>query len=75
MFSVSSNVILVRKGGLEPPCPFERHPLKMVCLPVPPLPHILLCEAGWTRTIDHLLKRQMLYRLSYSLIVRKRLIY
>jgi len=29
---------MVRKGGLNPHA-FRRHPLKMVCLPVPPLPH------------------------------------
>jgi hypothetical protein len=28
---------LVREARLELACPFGRHPLKMVCLPVPPL--------------------------------------
>ena len=28
---------LVSKGGLEPPRPFERQPLKLVRLPIPPL--------------------------------------
>ena len=28
---------VVREAGLEPACPSGRHPLKMVCLPVPPL--------------------------------------
>ena len=30
---------LVRKGGFEPPRSCERQPLKLVRLPVPPLPH------------------------------------
>ena len=30
---------MVPKGGLEPPHPFGYHPLKMACLPVPPLRH------------------------------------
>jgi hypothetical protein len=29
---------LVRKGGLEPPRSCERQPLKLVRLPIPPLP-------------------------------------
>ena len=28
---------LVREARLELACPYGRHPLKMVCLPVPPL--------------------------------------
>jgi hypothetical protein len=30
--------LLVRKGGLEPPCPCERSHLKAVRLPISPLP-------------------------------------
>ena len=30
---------MVPEAGFEPAHPFERHPLKMVCLPVPPLRH------------------------------------
>ena len=30
---------MVRKGGLEPPRSCDRQPLKLVRLPVPPLPH------------------------------------
>ena len=30
---------MVRKGGLEPPRPCDRQPLKLVRLPIPPLPH------------------------------------
>ena len=29
---------MVRKGGLEPPRSCERQPLKLVRLPIPPLP-------------------------------------
>ncbi len=29
--------ITVLKVGLEPTYPYGRHPLKMVCLPIPPL--------------------------------------
>src|SRR3954467_1552180 len=35
------------RGDLNPHA-FRRHPLKMVCLPIPPLPHAL----GATRTQD-----------------------
>ena len=31
---------MVRKGGLEPPRSCDRQPLKLVRLPIPPLPHI-----------------------------------
>ena len=31
---------VVPKAGLEPARPCERHPLKMVCLPIPPLRHV-----------------------------------
>jgi hypothetical protein len=31
----------VRKAGLEPACLFGRHPLKMVRLPISPLPHVV----------------------------------
>ncbi len=31
----------VRKGGFEPPRLFGHYPLKIACLPVPPLPHVL----------------------------------
>ena len=31
---------MVRKGGFEPPRSCERQPLKLVRLPVPPLPHL-----------------------------------
>ena len=31
---------MVRKGGFEPPRSCERQPLKLVRLPVPPLPHM-----------------------------------
>ncbi len=31
---------LVRKGGLEPPRSCDRQPLKLVRLPIPPLPHL-----------------------------------
>ena len=31
---------MVRKGGFEPPRSCERQPLKLVRLPVPPLPHV-----------------------------------
>jgi hypothetical protein len=31
-------LFLVRKGGLEPPCPCERSHLKAVRLPISPLP-------------------------------------
>ena len=30
---------MVRKGGLEPPRSCDRQPLKLVRLPIPPLPH------------------------------------
>ena len=30
----------LRKGGFEPPRSCERQPLKLVRLPVPPLPHM-----------------------------------
>jgi hypothetical protein len=30
----------VRKGGLEPPRSCDRQPLKLVRLPIPPLPHL-----------------------------------
>ena len=30
---------MVREGGFEPPRSCERQPLKLVRLPVPPLPH------------------------------------
>ena len=33
-------VLLVPKGGLEPPRPVEHYPLKIACLPVPPLRHM-----------------------------------
>jgi hypothetical protein len=38
--------MLVRKGGFEPPRSCERQPLKLVRLPVPPLPQVTLTEAG-----------------------------
>ena len=31
---------MVRKGGLEPPRSCDRQPLKLVRLPIPPLPHL-----------------------------------
>ena len=31
---------MVRKGGLEPPRSCDRQPLKLVRLPIPPLPHV-----------------------------------
>src|SRR6516225_5479926 len=34
---------LVRKGGFEPPRSCERQPLKLVRLPVPPLPQPYFC--------------------------------
>ena len=34
---VQSRRFLVSKGGLEPPRPFERQPLKLVRLPISPL--------------------------------------
>ncbi len=34
---VNSDISIVREARLELACPFGRHPLKMVCLPVPPL--------------------------------------
>ena len=56
---------------------FRRYPLKIVCLPIPPLglekndafPNCKtpLCENRRTRTFDPLLKRQLLYQLSYIL--------
>ncbi len=52
------------EGGTRTRTPGGHHPLKMACLPISPLPQS--GEAGWTRTIDPLLKRQMLYHLSYS---------
>ena len=35
--NVQSRRFLVSKGGLEPPRPFERQPLKLVRLPISPL--------------------------------------
>src|SRR5262249_6462884 len=37
---------VVRKGGFEPPRSCERQPLKLVRLPVPPLPQVGPAEAG-----------------------------
>ncbi len=34
-----TNEEMVRKGGLEPPRSCDRQPLKLVRLPIPPLPH------------------------------------
>src|SRR5262249_59552680 len=34
------HLTLVRKGGFEPPRSCERQPLKLVRLPVPPLPQV-----------------------------------
>src|SRR5262245_52207534 len=36
----------MRKGGFEPPRSCERQPLKLVRLPVPPLPQVGPAEAG-----------------------------
>ena len=36
------NLKVVRKGGFEPPRSCERQPLKLVRLPVPPLPRGLI---------------------------------
>ena len=33
-------LFMVRKGGLEPPWSCDRQPLKLVRLPISPLPHI-----------------------------------
>jgi hypothetical protein len=41
--SDSFEIDLVRKGGFEPPRSCERQPLKLVRLPVPPLPQVT-CE-------------------------------
>ena len=41
-----STVKLVRKGGFEPPRYCDRQPLKLVRLPVPPLPR------GWARASE-----------------------
>jgi hypothetical protein len=35
---------MVRKAGFEPACPCEHYPLKVACLPIPPLPHLTLCH-------------------------------
>ena len=47
------NELLVRKRGLEPPRPCGRQPLKLVRLPIPPLPQVgllrtcyFVCSAG-----------------------------
>jgi hypothetical protein len=37
---------LVRKGGLEPPRYCYRQPLKLVRLPIPPLPRVEGADAG-----------------------------
>ena len=42
MCPVRTLIVLVRKGGLEPPCPCGRSHLKAVRLPISPLP--LLAE-------------------------------
>ena len=39
--SVPDTVVLVRKGGLEPPCPCGRSHLKAVRLPISPLPLVV----------------------------------
>jgi hypothetical protein len=35
--TVRQPLAVVSKGGLEPPCPFGRQPLKLVRLPISPL--------------------------------------
>ena len=63
--------MVVREARLELACPYGRHPLKMVCLPVPPLAQekllIVLSEPGAIRTHGPRLKRALLYQLSYGL--------
>ena len=54
------------KKGFEPLRSFEHHPLKVACLPIPPLCHINeLCRVGGTRTPDPLVPNQVRYQLRY----------
>ena len=45
---------MVRKGGFEPPRSCDRQPLKLVRLPVPPLPRGLICVCELHNTSQRL---------------------
>ena len=75
----SNNSKKVRVTGVEPARSFEHKPLKPARLPIPPYALIIelkakklsvllnfFCDRAGARTQDPLLKREMLYQLSYQ---------
>ena len=61
----SSNFFLnVREARLELACPSGRHPLKMVCLPVPPLAQIFQNNIKYPTVISIIIKLRIIIKRS-----------
>ena len=69
--------IIVPGRGLEPPWNYFRLLLRQVRLPISPPRHNIFLQSapGRIRTFDRLLKRQLLYRLSYGRMLKRIYLY